>query len=129
MKTHGKTSGFALRIFCAMLLVLLGFAHRPVVAAPVADLAMYVLPDGSIPSLCQSDHDGKPTKHVDRDCEACRIASSIVIPLPPGTAEVIVRKLETVTFAFAAERFHHLNFPPNAPPRGPPALPVSSITV
>jgi hypothetical protein len=129
MNEHRKTSGFALRIFCATLLVLLGFAHRPVMAAPVADLTIYVLPDGSVASLCIPGENGKPEKHVDHGCEACRIGSNIVLPTPSSDLEAIGTDIAEVDFLVAPERFHRLNFPPNAPPRGPPVLPVSFITV
>ena len=123
-----KTSGITLRIVCAMLLVFLGFAHRPFVSSAQAqDLAAYVLPDGSIASLCLPDQDGKQGKHVDPGCEACRIASSAAMPLPPLDAGEIVRRTAIVTFVVSPERFHRLNFPPSAPPRGPPAIPVSFV--
>lgn len=128
MGSHRKTSGITLRILCAMLLVFLGFAHRPFMStASAQDMSGYVLPDGSIASLCLPDQDGKQGKHVDHGCEACRIASNIAIPLPPLEAEDVVRASVTVSFILAPEQFHRLNFPPSAPPRGPPAIPVSFV--
>lgn len=112
-----------------MLLISLGFAHRPVMAAPVDALAIYALPDGSVASLCIPDENGKSGKHADHGCEACRIASSVAVPLPPVDSEVISGEVAELVFAFAPERFHRLNFPPNAPPRGPPAFPVSFLAV
>lgn len=129
MSKHGKTSGVALRIFCAMLLVLLGFAHRPVASAPLGELATYVLPDGSVASLCTPSEDGRQGKHVDPRCEVCRISSDIAAPMAPAVSQDIQLHAAVVTFAFVPERFHRLAFPPNAPPRGPPVLPVSSATV
>lgn len=128
MNINRKTLSIALRMFCAMLLVSLAFAHRPAMAAPVMDMASYVLPDGSVSSLCLPGEDGKQDKHVDRGCEACRIASSIAMPLPPADAENITAGVAAIIFAFAPERFHRLNFPPNAPPRGPPSFQVSFVT-
>lgn len=128
MVQNRKTSGNILRIVCAMLLVVLGFAHKPVSASPyeTADLAIYALPDGSVASLCLADQDGKQGMHVDRGCEACRLASGITVPVAPGDHAEIVRHETAVSFIVAAERFHRLNFPPNAPPRGPPAVLFSS---
>ena len=129
MGHYRKTLGVALRILCATLLVSLAMAHRPVMAAPATDMADYVLPDGSVSSLCLPDEDGKSGQHPDRGCEACRIASSIDIPAPLADAEEIRVGASEVLFVFAPERFHRLNFPPNAPPRGPPSFQVSSLTV
>lgn len=114
-------------MMCVMLLVFLGFAHKPIVAsaAPLPVMASFVLPDGTIASLCLSDHDGKQGKHVDTGCEVCRLASSFAIPAPPAEVGEIVRSPTVAAFAFAAESLDRLNFPPNAPPRGPPSIPLS----
>ena len=127
MRKHRKTFSVALRIFCAMLLVSLAFAHRPVIASPAIDMTGYVLPDGSVSSLCLPDQDGKQGKHIDHGCEACRFASNLAMPLPPTDAEGFSGEPRAAIFAFAPEPFHPLNFPPNAPPRGPPSFPVSSV--
>lgn len=130
MTDNRKLAGIALRILCAMLLVALGFAHKPTLApaSQNPDMASYVLPDGSVASLCLPDEDRKQDRHVDRDCEACRIASAIAIPQAPIDGEEIARLATIITRVFAPEAFHRLNFPPNAPPRGPPAIQVSSVT-
>jgi hypothetical protein len=124
MRLSRTQSSIMLRIACALLLVVLGFSHRPMSAsaAEAAELALYTLPDGTIASLCLVDQDGKPIKHVDRGCEACRLASGIALPDAPTAHADIVRRETAVAYVFAAERFHRLNFPPNAPPRGPPAI-------
>ena len=61
--THtGKTSGIALRLLCAMLLVVLGFAHRPVSASAMPmDMSAYALPDGTMPTICIPDESGGKT--------------------------------------------------------------------
>lgn len=130
MTSNRKTSGIALRILCAMLLVFLGFAHKPFSSAAAQDmvLASYVLPDGTTASLCMPDQDGKQGKHVDHGCEACRISSNIVVPVPSADAEPAVLAVTTVAFVLTPEAFHRLAFPPNAPPRGPPAVPFSFAT-
>lgn len=122
--------GLALRLFCAALLIALGFAHRPMAApAMPMDMAAYMLPDGTIPALCLPDHDtGKPGKDMAPRCEACRISSAAVLPMPSCEAAAIAPATERVAFIATPERFHRLVFPPNAPPRGPPARPVSSVT-
>jgi hypothetical protein len=128
MTKFGKTSGLALRLFCAMLLVALGFAHRPASAMPAA-ISAYMLPDGSLPTICiPQNEDSKSGKEMGQRCEACRIAGAVALPSPPCASAKIAPVSERAAFAFTAERFHRLNFPPNAPPRGPPALPVSFLT-
>lgn len=127
---NGKTSSIALRLLCAMLLVVLGFAHRPVVSAAMPmDMSAYALPDGSFPTICiPEEGDGKTGKDMGPRCEACRIASAVALQSPPCESAELVPASQRVAFVFTPERFHRLNFPPNAPPRGPPALPVSFIT-
>jgi hypothetical protein len=130
MIQHRKTPGIALRIFSAMLLVFLSLAHKPIgsVAAQEMALANFVLPDGTIASLCLPDEDGKQGKHVDHGCEACRIASTISLPAPSAVGEPIARDMVAVAFMATPEAFHRLNFPPSAPPRGPPAVLISHAT-
>lgn len=130
MTRNRPTIGFALRLFCAALLIALGFAHRPMAAPAVPmDMTAYMLPDGTIPTLCLADHDADmPAKDMAPRCEACRISSAAVLPMPSCEASAIAPATERVAFVAAPERFHRLAFPPNAPPRGPPALPVSFVT-
>ncbi|NTF32161.1 hypothetical protein [Rhizobium skierniewicense] len=89
-----------LRIFCATLMLSLGFAHKPVEAAAAAARAFdeaYRFPDGSFAEICEahadvdashktrkSDHSGMPSLF----CEACRLASSILLPTPDATSWV-----------------------------------------
>jgi len=127
MTRGSKTRQFGLRIFCVMLLVFSGLGHRPMaaMAAPSLDPAVtaYVLPDGSVSTLCATDtDDSKPVKHVDRGCEACRISSSTILPRPQFEAGAIVRTLSAEPFVAKHEQFHRLIFPDNAPPRGPPLV-------
>ena len=75
-----------LRIFCAALLLSLGLAHKPLHATPSADpsSSYYLLPDGTFASLCidNADH-GKPAKSwLGSGCDACRLASSVLLPGP-----------------------------------------------
>ena len=130
MARNHATIGIALRLFCAALLIALGFAHRPMTASAMPmDMAAYMLPDGTIPTLCLPEHaDSKSDKDMAPRCEACRISSAAVLPMPSCEASAITLATERVAFVAAPERFHRLAFPPNAPPRGPPALPVSFVT-
>lgn len=123
-------AGIVLRIFCAMILVSVGFAHKPLdgSVATGPDMAAYALPDGTIASLCLPDEDGKTGKHHDNGCAACRISSSIALPHPPLDCDTTAHASSVVAFILAPEAFHRLIFPPSAPPRGPPAVPVSIAT-
>ncbi|MFK3781002.1 hypothetical protein [Agrobacterium sp. NPDC089420] len=83
-----------LRIFCAALMLSLGFAHRPALAAApaVALDESYRLPDGTFAEICLGHGDGLNVSHSRNDlphsgdailfCEACLLASSILLPMP-----------------------------------------------
>ncbi len=115
----------AVRAFCAVSLMLAAFAHKPLVlpAYADADLSAYVLPDGTLPVLCQTDFDGdgKPDG-VSGHCEFCRIAASVDLPSPPVIAD---RGGLGVTIAVLLPQDAHIpdsGVPPSAPPRGPPSF-------
>ena len=93
------TAEKGLRVFCAVLMLSLGFAHQPVSAAtsvPAIDES-YRLPDGSFAEICFG-HDGSVSiQHGGTDkghapvgvglfCEACLLASSILLPVPVETS-------------------------------------------
>jgi hypothetical protein len=123
---------WALRILCAAALVFVGFAHQlPAAAAgefDPAELGQYVLPDGSLPTLCvtttdrsgQSQHD----KAHSHGCEACRISASILLPAPMDIAGAAIPFAATVELPIRTEAFHRQLFPPNTGPRAPPADPI-----
>lgn len=84
--------GAMVRILCAMALLCVGFAHKPPViekpALSASELALYTLPDGTLPDLCLNDGDDVDGRHRhDAGCDACRLAASVLLPLPPDTAE------------------------------------------
>nr|CAD6415776.1 hypothetical protein REQ54_01485 [Rhizobium sp. Q54] len=84
-----RTMTNALRIFCAMLFLSLGFAHRPVQALLPGEAfsEAYRLPDGSFADIC-ADHGERGAHDPHRDeglrltCEACLLAASIILPPP-----------------------------------------------
>jgi hypothetical protein len=83
MKPKVKTATMILRIFCAMVFLSVGFAHRmPAAIASEAQSEAYSLPDGSFAALCTADQGEKHVKPAG-DCEACRLAASVLLP-PPG---------------------------------------------
>lgn len=115
-----------MRIMCALALFFVGFAHKaPAIAAesiPSAELAQYILPDGTIPVLClPGDEEGKSHGHdFGTGCEACLLSSSILLPAPQDAIERPVNLVAEVFAAIRAEAFYRQLFPPNAAPRAPP---------
>lgn len=83
-----------LRIFCATLMLSLGFAHKPALAAApaVALDESYRLPDGTFAEICLGHGNGVNASHTREGpahsgdailfCEACLLASSILLPMP-----------------------------------------------
>lgn len=72
-----------IRVAIAVALLTAGFAHRPAVGEMSApDLAIYALPDGSLPDICLTGSDGDPDGDASKKCEFCRWAASAAV-LPP----------------------------------------------
>lgn len=123
---------WALRILCAAALVFVAFAHQAPVAAASdagpAELAQYVLPDGTLPTLCvtatdQSDQ-GQHDKTHSHGCEACRIGASTLLPAPMDVAGAPIGFAVAVELPTRAKVFHRQLFPPNTGPRAPPSDPI-----
>ena len=124
-----KSGQWAVRIICALALMFVSFGHQtPVLAgdgSSTAELAQYVLPDGSLPTLCVTVVDSSGKSHGKiahlHGCEACRISASVMLPAP---ADVTGARL---AFAFASETPRRVEtiyrqiYPPNTGPRAPPA--------
>ncbi|MBY5586599.1 hypothetical protein HFO49_03735 [Rhizobium leguminosarum] len=120
---------WALRILCAVALVFVGFAHQlPAAAAgefDPAELGQFVLPDGSLPTLCvtvtdksgQDQHD----KAHSHGCEACRISAATLLPAPTDIAGAPIPFAVTVELPIRTEAFHRQLFPTNTGPRAPPS--------
>lgn len=89
MKPKVKTATTILRIFCAMVFLSLGFAHRaPAAIATNAQSAAYSLPDGTFADLCIADQ-GRAHANPSGDCEACRLAGTVVLPTPTDQSWLI----------------------------------------
>lgn len=75
--------GGLVRMFCALSVLSLAFAHKPpqVLAASIEN-ASYVLPDGSYADLCVGN---MAVKHPTASgfCEACVLAAATLLPVPP----------------------------------------------
>ena len=114
------------RMLCALSLLLVAFAHQPLVSSAAAayadvDIAEYVLPDGTLPSLCL---DGEEDGHhlFASHCEACRIVSSVDLPSPFDG--YVVNRLSAVIELTAPRdvRFARPVLRASASPRGPPRI-------
>ncbi|MBC08319.1 MAG: hypothetical protein CMO10_18740 [Thalassospira sp.] len=125
-----SNAGNVVRALCALALVLVGFAHLvpqfPQGNASQPDLSFYALPDGSIPYICSAAFptgaDDEPASGLTQDCPACRIISSIVLPVPqPGLK--VREPYARIVFPRAQEPVH-LAEPVFADisPRAPPVL-------
>ena len=115
-----------LRIFCAALLLSLGFAHKPLHAHPSADPAssFYLLPDGTFASLCidNADH-GKPTKSwFASGCDACRLTSSVLLPTPSVDQAPMRRDHNGIEFPIRTALRDRPIPRPGSPVRGPPSV-------
>ena len=115
-----------LRILCAVALLSVGFAHRPVMAAnapSAAELAQYVLPDGTLPDLCLDGMvDGKEKHAAPLKCEACRIVGGLLLPAPANLSGVRLAFRHVSPLPPVAEALPSHRERPGAPPRAPPVL-------
>lgn len=114
------------RTICAIALLLVGFAHQPPAiamagSAPLA-LSSYVLPDGTVPDICFSEDGAHGDGHAPElsVCDACIIASSILLPAPADLSGRPLALTLAVLEPQRAETVHRRLFPPNAAPRAPP---------
>lgn len=114
-----------LRILCAVALLFVGFAHQPASAtAPTAlELTQYVLPDGALPDICLNDMVGGKAKHVGPvKCEACRIGSAMLMPVPADLDGAVLAFRRLAALPLVEEALRPRRERPGAPPRAPPFL-------
>lgn len=129
MSRSGKNGHMlCVRLFCALALLFVGFAHRPMAyAAPSsAELSAYALPDGSLPDLCLPGMDGKGKNQGAEPCYACILVSGMALPLPAPAIGQPLAATSTIVFVWRPEAFQHHLFPPNAAPRAPPVLSLAA---
>lgn len=124
--------GRALRILCAVALLCVAFAHKPLVLGnpapagiPTSEIALYTLPDGTVPTLCLPNSDDDSHDHGS-GCDACRLTAGIAMPPPPETAGERIAMPMDVIVPTRSEAFYRQIFPPNAAPRAPPVSGLSA---
>ncbi len=126
MKRQQNRVRSILHILCALALFAVGFAHKtPVIAAqiPASQLSAYMLPDGTIPEICDNTvgDDGEHKGHLhNHGCEACRISSHVLMVHPPQVGGPLVCVSTSEPLPAYQEAFYRHLFPPNAAPRAPP---------
>lgn len=129
MAMANRRFNILLRALCAIAFVCIGLAHKPphVSAQTLSskDLALYTLPDGTLPVLCLPTDDGHGG-HGDGDhglgtgCEACRLTAAALLPVPADMCgSIILREIAFDTPARFEATYRQL-FPPNSSPRAPP---------
>lgn len=116
----------AVRVLCAIALLSVGFAHKVPVVFPeqiaAAELAAYVLPDGTLPDICLTMEHGSDRDHAySGDCEACRLSATILLPAPADMVGERIALAEEPLFVPRAAVIPRLILAPNASPRAPPA--------
>jgi hypothetical protein len=124
---------WVLRILCAVAIVFVGFAHRPPTLAQASEIraayAEYLLPDGSLASLCltvtEDDGTAKDTqnnhhKHFDQGCEACRISAASLLPVPAAAIDGLFSVHVPAVLHIYAQIAPRRSPPPNTGPRAPP---------
>ena len=123
MRNPVGSFGIWMRVACAVLLLSLGMAHKPVYAQSAvspADAA-YRLPDGSFAMLCfGGGADRGKSKSAGRGCEACRIASGTLLPSPPGDHRPAPGGYRDIAFPVRTAFLAPGGWRPGSPVRGPP---------
>lgn len=111
----------AVRLLCVLCLVMIGFAHKPIEITSSNSLPVYLLPDGSIASICApDDHDKSPAKAESHGCDACRLSSTALLPT---LADHCGQPLAYAQIVKVQERQYRLArqiYPPSSGPRAPP---------
>ncbi|WEX75865.1 hypothetical protein PYH37_004116 [Sinorhizobium numidicum] len=128
MTGRRQTWRIAVRLLAAFALVFLSFAHKPALAkGPSRAIAAdYLLPDGTFADICFGaqgvDHDHDKPSSGPRVCEACRLAGSVLLPMPPEESEPAENGnwLAQAPIEEAAATLAPLRLLP--PSRGPPRL-------
>jgi hypothetical protein len=126
MKAKRRIWGFAARIICVLTLVSFGFASSAASAntrqLSAAELAGYMLPDGSVPVLCVTLPDGSGNgKIIKLGIDTLGVHPVATLPAPVFAGGYLVR---AVTLSSAPQKdilLHKILYPPGAGPRAPPA--------
>lgn len=114
------------RALVALALVLVAFAHKPLGLSGHPDAWAHALPDGSPQVICTTAPDdggnggSKGTLHT-TGCEACRICSSVLLPVPESLGAPAPIASAALAVPRVAPVLERAAWPPSAPPHAPPA--------
>ncbi|MBP1851914.1 hypothetical protein [Rhizobium halophytocola] len=126
MRRKLATWRIGVRALCGLALLLIAFAHQPLtLVAPdnsKIQLSDFVLPDGSLPTLCVTDTSGSGPSHSygKLGCDACRLSASVFLACPQPSVGLATASMRSVVLPPRLEAVYRQFFPPSAPPRGPP---------
>jgi hypothetical protein len=117
--------GIATRIMCALALLSLAFAvpaEADARALTSSEVAAYMLPDGSLPSLCVTVPDGSGQgKIVKLGADSLGLHHSVAaLPVPCQTAGDRLLTASVRIDLPQTRVLRHLLHPPGAGPRAPP---------
>lgn len=138
MNKRATTAERLLRMLCAVVMLSLGFAHKPVVAVAAPVIALdeaYRLPDGSFAEICAAHSDIEAHAKGKTDhrgmiwplCEACLLAASILLPTPDTTswARADIASLDNAPVPYQAVPHDVERQRPKA--RAPPGISLNPI--
>lgn len=128
-----RSMGTYLRLLCALAVLAFGFAYKPPLSAvpglTSAELAQYLLPDGTLPTLCLTGaHDGGDAKSrhdpASSRCEVCRLTQPI---LPEGPSTGFVAVAAVIENEFPPDDWPASYSSPTSPNTGPRAPPHRTL--
>ncbi|WP_428428808.1 hypothetical protein [Pararhizobium sp.] len=99
MAVAGRQWRMTVRVFSALALLFLSFAHQPAFARQItpAMATDYMLPDGTIGDICfgldgiEGKSHGSSHDALAPVCDYCRLSASIALPSPPGDGYLVLR--------------------------------------
>ncbi len=105
MARAGRHMRVTVRVFSALALLFLSFAHQPVFARQItpAMAAEYALPDGSIGDICfgldgiDGPEHGSSHEGLAPICDYCRLAAAVLLPSPPSDSYLVIRSAALVS--------------------------------
>jgi hypothetical protein len=126
MKAKKTIWGFAARIICVLTLVSFGFTASAASAdtreLSAAELAAYMLPDGSLPVLCVTLPDGSGNgKIIKLGIDTLSVHPAATLPAPVLAGGYVLRSGTLSQVPRKDILLRKILYPPGAGPRAPPA--------
>ena len=127
MRTVTKLRSLATRILCALALVSFGFAAPGAAsgnsrALSSTEIAAFMLPDGSLPSLCVTATDGSGKGIIVKLAgDTLGMHPLAELPSPMLDGGLVFRNGSERLALVRETPLRHLLYPPGSGPRAPPA--------